>query len=160
MFPDSIDGPGTREPLIVIEFNKVGPLLINFYPNFMTEDTASTNFIWASYDASTNAPIIYPSGTSITDLENQVLIQVSPASLPVGTVGVFYSSAFSVTGGQPPYAFSPAPGSPSLPSGLSLSSAGVVSGVPGVSGVFDVVVRINDSAARVVDRAYSITVNP
>lgn len=156
----AVAGPGTMQAPIIIEFNKVGPLFINLGPYFLTEDTSTLNYIWASYDDSTNAPVIYPSGTSIMDLESQVLIQVSPASLPGGTVGVFYSSTFAVTGGQPPYSFGLAPGSSGLPPGLGLSPAGAISGVPGSAGVFAVVVRINDSAARVVDRPYSITISP
>ena len=156
--PAAVAGPGTMQSPITIEFNKVGPLFINIGPSFLTEDTSDLNFIWGSFDGSTNAPIIYPSGTSITDLENQVLIQVSPVFLPGGTRGVFYSSTFVVTGGQPPYAFSLAPGSGGLPPGLNLSPAGVLSGVPISVGVFDVVVRINDSSARLVDRPYTITI--
>ena len=156
----AVAAPGHMQAPVIIEFNKVGPLFQNVGPYFLTEDTSTLNFIWASYDGSTNAPVIYPSGTSIMDLENQVLVQVSPASLPNGTVGVFYSAAFTVTGGQPPYSFSLAPSSAGLPPGLSLSPAGVISGVPSSAGVFPVVVRINDSAARVVDRAYSITISP
>jgi len=157
---EAVAGPGTLQTPIIIEFNKVGPLYFNVGPSSMTEETASLNFIWGSYDASTNAPIIYPSGTSIMNLENQVLIQVSPEFLPVGRVGILYSSTFTITGGQPPYAFSLAPGSGGMPDGLSLSLSGVITGVPSAVGAFDVMVRIADSSARLVDRPYSITVNP
>ena len=156
----AVDGPGTREPFIEITFNKVGPLLQNVGPASLLEASAFPSFIWGSFDGSTNAPIVYPSGTSITDLENQILIQINPATLPVGTVGIPFNAALTVVGGQPPYTFSIAPNTSSLPSGLSLTQAGVISGVPSGSGTFDVVIRMTDGWSRIVDRPYTITINP
>ena len=156
----AVDGPGTREPFIEITFNKVGPLLQNIGPFFLTEADAESSFIWGTFDGSTNAPIVYPSGTSITDLENQVLVQISPASLGNGTAGGPYNVAFSVTGGQPPYSFTTAPNTPALPSGLTLSAAGVITGVPSVAGTYDFIIRMTDDWSRIVDRSYTLTINP
>jgi hypothetical protein len=156
-------GPGNIEPNMEIVFNKVGPLLINFGPFFIDEATAITNFIWGSFDGSTNAPIVYPNGTSIMNLENQILIQISPATLPDGSVGVDYTNVFggfTATGGQPPYTWSLSPGSPGLPPGLLLAANGAIFGRPTVDGVYDFVVRLTDSGARTVDRNFSITINP
>jgi hypothetical protein len=72
-------GPGAFGPQATITFNKVGPILLNATPFFLDEVTATngvsatTTFMWGSFDGSTNAPIIYPSGTSITDIESAVL---------------------------------------------------------------------------------------
>jgi hypothetical protein len=66
-------GPGTIAPQTVVTFNKVGPVLFNANPLFLDEQTATLGFVWASYDGTTNAPIIYPQGTSIRELETQVL---------------------------------------------------------------------------------------
>ncbi len=158
-------GPGTIQSPIIIEFNKVGPLLINNYdPNFvnlsLSEEGASTNFVWGSYDASTNAPVVYPSGTSITDLENQVLFGVSTTSLASGTVGVPYSQQLQAYGGQPPYSWSLTPGSPGLPPGVTLSASGVISGTPTMVGIFDFSIRVRESGARTSDRALKIVINP
>ena len=59
--PGDVDGPGTREPFVEIRFNKVGPLLQNTGPTALSEAAAVTNFVWGWYDASTNAPIVFPS---------------------------------------------------------------------------------------------------
>jgi hypothetical protein len=161
--PDDVDGPGTREPFIEITFNKVGPLLINTGPASISEANAITNFVWGSYDGSTNAPIIYPSGTSITDLENLILVQVSPAALPTGVVNGAYNVTLTVSGGQPPHAISwtaGANGSGGLTLTQTSGTTAQISGVPPAAGVFDFVVQITDSAARVITRPYSITVNP
>ena len=44
------------------------------------------------FDASTNAPVIYPNDLSIANLDNMVLIQVSPTGLPDGAVNSAYSA--------------------------------------------------------------------
>ncbi len=161
--PGAVDGPGTREPFVVIEFNKVGPLLQNIGPTTLSEATAISSFVWASYDASTNAPVVYPSTTSLADLENMILIQVGPDTLPAGIRNAPYSATLTVTGGQPPYAYSWTAG-PAGFGGLSLAATSgttaTISGTPGAAGVFDVVVRFTDSTGRFVDRPYSITINP
>lgn len=61
----------------------------------------------------------------------------APVSLPNGKVGISYSADLGllaqVRGGVPPYSYSLDPATP-LPTGLSLSSNGVVSGVPSGAG--------------------------
>ena len=165
-------GPGTLQPGNVFTFNKVGPIYLNHSPDFIVETNAVQMLIWGSFDGSTNVPVIYPNypnGTSILNLENQVLIQIGPAgtALPDGTVGVNYTNAFSgftVTGGTAPYVWSIAPASVSgLPAGLALSSSsGVVSGVPagGAAGIYDITIRLTDAGARFVERTYTLTINP
>jgi hypothetical protein len=46
-----------------------------------------------------------------------------------------------------------------LPTALSLSSGGVISGTPNESGTFDFIVQMNDSSARSVQMDYSITIH-
>lgn len=54
---------------------------------------------------------------------------VTPATLPAGVPGVPYAVALAATGGTQPYAWSVVPGY-RLPAGLTLSSAGIISGTP------------------------------
>lgn len=159
-FPDRVDGPGTREPRIEIEFNKVGPMLINQGPFFLEEIQAVSSFVWGSFDGSTNRPVVYPSYRSLTDLENQVMILFSPPgpNLLPATRGAPYSVSFSATGGQPPYTWSVQPGGPGLPPGLTFSPTGVLSGTPTMEGTFDFFLRLSDSGGRVVDRPYTLVV--
>lgn len=161
-----LNGPGTMENPIEFTFNKVGP----FYYNFsgaasLDEATQLPELIWGSFDGSTNAPVIYPNGTSIQNLENLLLLQVTPAgpALPNAILGLNYTNqftGFTATGGAAPYNWTlPTAG---LPPGLSLNSAsGKISGVPTTQGIFDFTIRMTESAgARFVDRPYSITVTP
>lgn len=155
-------GPGTLRPGFSISFNKVGTTLINSGPFFITEVAATTNFIWASYDGSTNAPIIYPSGTSIAQLENQVIMQIATTNLPNGTVGAVYTpTVLAGSGGAPPYTWTSSAGTNLIP-GVVLTSGGAISGTPaaGSAGTYDVTVIMTDTGARSVSRAYQITIAP
>jgi hypothetical protein len=153
-------GPGTIDPPSKVTFNKVGPVIVNSSPSLLSEFAYNfPSFIWGSFDGSTNDPIVYPNGTSIATLESEVLLQISPATLPDATNAVFYSVALSVTGGQPPYTWMLTTNSPSLPTVLNLSPDGVISGTPNESGTFDFTVQMNDSSARSVQINYSITIH-
>lgn len=175
-------GPGTLLPSTAFIFDKVGPIYLNFFNGFFLGGTvgfitAETNqiqlLVWGSFDGTTNAPVVYPNGTSITNLENSVLIQVSPSGpvtngavqLPNGNVGVEYAAAFggfTAIGGQPPYSWGMSPGS-ALPPNLVLNANGTITGAPDASTAgltFDFVIRMTDAGSRFVDRPYAITINP
>lgn len=88
-------------------------------------------------------------------------LQVTTASLlPEAQQNVFYSVQFQASGCNEPFNWSPAPGSPSLPSGLNLSSNGNLSGNPNVSGPFAFTVRVVDNVGGFADRLLSLTINP
>jgi len=162
-------GPGTINPPITLTFDKVGPLYENDWAALalnplitaIGETNQSLLFAWASFDSSTNDPVAYPSGTSIQNLMNQVLIQVSPATVPDGTNNVPYAPVtFTVTGGgafEPPFTWS----ATGLPPNLTLSSAGVLSGTPTQTGTFDFAIQLNDSLSppRTVSWNYTITIH-
>jgi hypothetical protein len=159
-----LPGPGLIEPVMNMTFNKVGPTFVNQGPFFLTEDESIPDYVWGSFDGSTNPPVIYPQGTSIVNYENQVLMQVTTMVLPSGTVSppTAYDVQLEGSGGQPPYSWSLAPGSASLPPGLTLSSGGIISGTPTKVGTFSFTVMMTDSAARsvVLDLAITIANNP
>lgn len=73
----------------------------------------------------------------------------TPASVAIagtpgnGLTGVAYSSSFTASGGYGGYTYSLASGT--LPTGLSLSGAGVISGTPTVSGLYSFAVTVTDS---------------
>jgi hypothetical protein len=165
-------GPGTITTPTTILFDKVGPVYLNEgsdvldgTPYFtdtpgadLTDLFYSWYFVWGSFDGTTNAPVVYPNGTSIAGLQTQVLIQISPASVPNGTNGVAYApTTFSVTGGSytPPYTWS----ATGLPTGLTVSSGGTLSGTPSQSGTNIVfTLTLTDSLSRSVEWNYPITI--
>ena len=84
-------------------------------------------------------------------------ITLSPASLPNGVVGAAYSATISATGGVSPYTFSVTSGT--LPAGLSLSSAGVLSGTPTTAGTSDITITATDINGCTGNRGYSIKIS-
>jgi hypothetical protein len=74
----------------------------------------------------------------------------APVALPNGKVGISYSTNLGllaqVRGGVPPYSYSLDPATP-LPTGLSLSSTGVVTGTPSGAGSFSFNFTVKDSSA-------------
>ena len=79
---------------------------------------------------------------------NALLLISTASSLPGGVVGASYSQTLAVSGGRPSYTWSVAAGS-SLPAGLTLSPAGVLSGTPSTGGSFRFTVRVTDSSSPV-----------
>jgi large repetitive protein len=85
-------------------------------------------------------------------------LAITTASLPAGTVGTAYSQALAASGGTSPYSWAIASGS--LPSGLSLSTGGTISGTPGAAGSSSFTVRVTDSASVTATAPLSLTINP
>jgi hypothetical protein len=155
-------GPGVINGPASVVFNKVGPVYLNEGPGglFATNGIVDQYYVWGSFDGSTNDPVVYPNGTSLANLANQILVEVTPSTLPVGTNGVVYpATTFVATGGSflAPFTWSISSGS--LPSGLSLSSGGTISGTPTQSGTFDFTLKLTDSLSRSVTWSYFITIN-
>lgn len=70
----TLAGPGVIGPQIDISFNKIGPWYINTEPFYLDEfHVRLIGWVWGSFDGTTNAPVVYPIGSSIEDLERQVL---------------------------------------------------------------------------------------
>jgi hypothetical protein len=158
-------GPGTIEPQWVIALNKVGPILLNTYPA-LDETTGGLIFQWGSFDGTTNDPIVYPQGTSIKDLENQVLMAITSPLAVAGVVGTAFSLQLTGTGGSPPYTWSLGPGSPGLPPGFDALQPdgtianGIISGTPIQPGTFNVLIHMADSGGRSIDRQLTIIISP
>ncbi len=75
---------------------------------------------------------------------------------PQGWTNTVYSDTLTVSGGQAPYAWTVSSGS--LPAGISLSSDGVLTGQPTVTGTFAFTVKVTDAKAQFATQALSITV--
>ncbi|MBE0543459.1 MAG: hypothetical protein IH623_19110 [Verrucomicrobia bacterium] len=73
----ALDGPGIIAGQIVLAFSKVGPHMFNQGlpgPAFLDQfNSLGSGFIWGSFDGTTNAPVVYPIGSSIQELEQRVL---------------------------------------------------------------------------------------
>jgi len=82
--------------------------------------------------------------TSLTFLIAAAL-SVTTTGLPSGTIGVPYVATLAASGGTPPLTWAVASGQ--LPTGLSLSSAGKISGTPSSAGSFTFIAQATDSGS-------------
>jgi hypothetical protein len=85
---------------------------------------------------------------------------ITTASLPGAKYNVAYTQTLSATGGIAPLKWSLAAGSGPLPTGLTLSAAGVLSGTPIATGTFLFTVQVADvgTPQQVATKSFSITV--
>jgi uncharacterized protein YhjY with autotransporter beta-barrel domain len=83
-------------------------------------------------------------------------ITVNPATLPTLTAGTPFSQTLTSSGGTAPYTYLLESGT--LPTGVSLSGGGVVSGTPTERGAFSFSVRSTDNLGDFVVKSYSDTV--
>jgi hypothetical protein len=171
-----LHGPGIIDSPSVFTYNKVGSVFENgpftdansyLNPNEVNETTQVPLLQWASFDGSTNAPVVYPNGTSVQNIENQMIVQVAPSSIPNYPAAYYATNGvqFSVQSGPftPPYTWKASgvigePGS-GLPSGLTLTPNGLLHGVTGGVGTYDFTLTLTDGSAspRSVQWNYSLT---
>jgi hypothetical protein len=85
---------------------------------------------------------------------------ITTASLPGAKYGAVYSQTLAASGGIAPIKWSLAAGSGPLPTGLSLSAAGVLSGTPTATGTFLFTIQVADTGTpqQVATKSFSITV--
>lgn len=97
---------------------------------------------------STSAPISF----------NVVLLVVTPTTLSDGAVASAYSATISATGCVGPCTFAVTAGA--LPAGITLSSAGELSGTPTAGGSFDFTVTATDAGASGItaEQAYTLVI--
>ncbi|MFZ1006396.1 MAG: Ig domain-containing protein [Candidatus Sulfotelmatobacter sp.] len=83
-------------------------------------------------------------------------LAIETSSLAIAIVGSPFSATLEASGGKPPYKWTLASGS--LPAGITLSSAGTLTGTPSQSGTFSFVVRASDSINAQTTQSYSLNV--
>ena len=82
-------------------------------------------------------------------------ISITPATVPSGLIGTNYSQTLTANGGTPGYNFA---ASGNLPTGVTLSSVGVLSGTPGSVGSFNFLVTATDQNGCTGSQAYTLTI--
>jgi large repetitive protein len=116
----------------------------------------SSTFTITVTDSSAADP---PSSQQFTIVVSSLAITTT-SPLPSGTVGTAYSQQFTATGGTGTDTWTVASGS-TLPGGLSLSSAGVLSGTPTTAGTFMFGITATDSATppAVVTSTFTLVIS-
>ena len=105
---------------------------------------------------------VFTAGVTVTDSEPSsvgatITVNVFglvSASLAGGVAGQFYSASFGATGGAAPYSFS----ATGLPSGLSLSTAGNLTGTVATPNTYNFNVKASDNSGLSVSAGFSLTI--
>ena len=84
------------------------------------------------------------------------VISVSPSTLPNAAAGIAYNQTIAGSGGTGPYTFSITAGT--LPNGLTLSSAGSLSGTPIAPGLASFTITAVDANGCIGSQAYSLSI--
>ena len=113
--------------------------------------TGSYNFTVTATDG-----FSFTGSQAYTFTVNAPTITISPATLPAATGSIAYNQTLTAAGGNGGYTFSLLSGA--LPPGISLSSAGVVSGTPTTTGSYNFTVKATDGFAFSGSQAYTVTV--
>jgi hypothetical protein len=83
-------------------------------------------------------------------------LAVTTASLPNGEPGANYSATLAAAGGAPPYQWTVASGS--LPTGLTLTTAGAIAGTLSTTTTAPFTVQVQDSAGHTATKTFTIAI--
>lgn len=83
---------------------------------------------------------------------------VTGSPLQIALIDKPYSQSLGAAGGAAPYSWSVVENSGSLPAGLSISPAGVISGTPTAEGTSDFTARVTDTSNNTAQKDFSIVV--
>ncbi|WP_198152232.1 beta strand repeat-containing protein [Granulicella tundricola] len=86
-------------------------------------------------------------------------LKLVTSSLPDGRLGVAYSQQLTASGGTAPYRYTLSPGS-ALPAGLTLSSGGLISGIPTAAATSNFAVLVSDSGSQSISANLTLTIDP
>jgi DNA-binding beta-propeller fold protein YncE len=116
--------------------------------------SATGNF---SFTVTATDTISFSGSQAYTLTVNAPTISLSPTTLPTATVAVAYNTTLSAGGGASPYSYVVTSGA--LPGGVTMSSAGALSGTPTAGGTFNFTVTAKDTDNFTGSQVYTLTVS-
>lgn len=105
----------------------------------------------------TTASHVFPFLIAAASGGGQTPLSLATRSLPSPANAQSYSAPLQAIGGTPPYAFSLTLGG--LPTGLTLSQSGVISGTPSATGTFNFTVQVSDSLGSADTKSFTVIVS-
>ncbi len=104
----------------------------------------------------TGKDIIFKPVIKLSVTEKPGTLEITTPSLPNGGVGTAYNASLAAMGGKTPYTWTTTSTIP----GLTLSSAGVLSGTPTTAGDYILEAKVTDSAAtpKTATKSYTISI--
>lgn len=135
----------------------VGPFGPSQFINYAHNGTSGTTDTFVVRDGNSPPNNLIQVNITITPPTSSIV--VSPANLPNPIAGAAFSQTLTSTGGTGPYTYTLSSGT--LPVGLSLSSAGVLSGTPTQRGTYTFSVQSQNSLGATAVKGYTGSVqNP
>ncbi len=104
-----------------------------------------------------NQPVAVTAGPVASVGISNAVLAIGPATLPDGVIGTTYDQTLTASGAIGPVTFAVATGS--LPPGLVLTPAGILTGVPTLAGTYPFTVQADQANGCSASRAYSITMD-
>ncbi|MEQ1548799.1 MAG: Calx-beta domain-containing protein [Chakrabartia sp.] len=127
-----------------------GPGPVNYY-DYTHNGNSATSDRFAVLDDNSQTIVI-----NVTISAPTSSIVVSPTNLSAMTAGTTFAQTLTSTGGTGPYTYTVSTGA--FPTGLSISSTGVISGTPTQRGSYSVGIRSQDSLGAFTVKGYTGTV--
>ncbi|HEX4083629.1 MAG TPA: Ig domain-containing protein [Chthoniobacteraceae bacterium] len=145
--------PGTSWQLFQ---NTAGsPASVSFVGDFLTGSLAASGGLWSGSVG--GYFFAFNQSTGVLSVNSAPTLTITTASpLGNGTTGVDYSLTFGASFGASPYSWTLASGT--LPNGLSLAGAGLLSGTPTASGTFSFGVEVEDETTATDTMNFSMVV--
>jgi hypothetical protein len=110
-------------------------------------------------DSGNPTSLTSPSVSYSIDVTSNSSLSIITTSLPNGVVNTNYSSNLQATGGSGGYSWSLAAGSGPLPTGITLSSSGSISGTTGSAGSYPITVEVTDSNNDTKTQSLTLVIN-
>ncbi len=99
---------------------------------------------------------VYP----VEDGGSSPLEFATESELPDGLFGTYYFQVVIAKGGRLPYTFGVVPGLGRVPSGMSSTTRGHISGFAAAEGTFNFTMQVRDGNGAVVEKPFSIRIRP
>lgn len=127
-----------------------------FDARYLAADAAGTTSVTGSITLGTWAMTSWAAALATMYALAGTPVDIITPALPQGMVNAAYSVTIGATGGSAPYTFTQSGGT--LPTGLTLSSAGVLSGTPSAAGTYSFSVTVTDSAGQADTDPFVVTI--
>jgi hypothetical protein len=157
LYSQGITSSGGRAPLTLAITNGVLPPGLELSGGVISgTPTAGGRFTFTVGLTDANGAVA--SAVVTLDIFSHLPPQFPAATLASGIIGREYSELLLGAEGAPPYTFAITSGS--LPAGLSLSAAGVISGTPTTAETQSFQVTLTDSQGQRAQRSFTLSIHP
>lgn len=129
---------------------------LNEMSEFYNAKSLSWNYFWNHWQIMSYSP--FANAVAFVAAAKDTVPSITSTTVPAGTVSTAYTSTTLQATGSTPITWAVA-GDVALPDGLSLSTAGVITGTPTTAGTSNVLITATNSAG-VAAKTFTFVINP